>query len=63
MFRLLARPISGVSAITGIKQLGREANHSSPNSVEDVNERVCTPTPFICLYGVFKDSFTVLLEC
>jgi hypothetical protein len=36
--------VSGVSAITAIKRLEREAKHSSPYGAEEVNERTCTLT-------------------
>ena len=41
----------------GVKQPGREADHSVPPSVQVRNEWSCTATPTTCLEGVAGNNF------
>jgi hypothetical protein len=41
--------------------MGCEVNHSPPSSAKVKNERCYTSTPPICLYGVDRENFTLLL--
>ena len=41
----------------GVEQPGHEANHSSPSSAEDKNERGYNSTSFICIDGMCRGGF------
>jgi hypothetical protein len=41
-----------------VKEPGHKANHSAPSSGIVKNEWSCTSSPPICLYGMYRSSFT-----
>jgi hypothetical protein len=46
----------------GLKQLDREADHSSPSSTRFENEwSYVIPIPPLCLHRVHRDTFTITL--
>jgi hypothetical protein len=44
-------------SIPGVKQLGREVNHSLPSHAEVKNKHSYTSTPSIWLHGMDKEHF------
>ena len=43
----------------GLKDQGRDVDHSPPTSAEFKKEWSYTSAPYICLYGVDRDNFTL----
>jgi len=54
-----AHPAS-FSMDTGVKHSGREVYHSSPPSVEVMNEWSCISTSPVCLHGVDRNFFLIV---
>jgi len=57
-FFILPQQFPCPGSFPGVKQLGREVNHSFLSNAEVKNEWSYTSSPTVCLHGVERENFS-----